>query len=375
MNDPPRPSSLGEILDRTAHVYRSRFLVLFGIAAVPTAVILVVASGIFLFFAWFGSTGSGSTAPVPSGEAGFYAGVLLVAIGLLVLPIFLVVTALASAAINHAANRAWLDEKPTIREAYKTIWHRGWRYIGLYSLQALLIGAVPLAAWILLLAVSAGAAAVAKSAGMGASGGALFGILAFLVFFGLLAYFFWMLLRLSLAFPACVVEQIRPWAAIKRSIRLTHGSRGRIFLLYLLGTALNYLLSIIITIPVIIATALIPGANSPQHQQTAGMVMLFTLYGSIFAIQAVTRPVYGVAFLLFYYDQRIRQEGFDIEWMMQQAGLIVPAAAQPDAAPWLPPIAPETEAPEPPHPSEPEPQQGGENQQIIHPPPAPGEPV
>jgi hypothetical protein len=28
--------------------------------------------------------------------------------------------------------------------------------------------------------------------------------------------------------------------------------------------------------------------------------------------------------VLFYYDQRIRKEGFDIEWMMQQAGLTEP---------------------------------------------------
>jgi hypothetical protein len=32
---------------------------------------------------------------------------------------------------------------------------------------------------------------------------------------------------------------------------------------------------------------------------------------------------------LFYYDQRIRKEGFDIEWMMQAAGL----APAPSAAP------------------------------------------
>jgi hypothetical protein len=36
--------------------------------------------------------------------------------------------------------------------------------------------------------------------------------------------------------------------------------------------------------------------------------------------------VYSIALMLFYYDQRIRHEGFDIEWMMQRAGLItVPA--------------------------------------------------
>jgi hypothetical protein len=38
--------------------------------------------------------------------------------------------------------------------------------------------------------------------------------------------------------------------------------------------------------------------------------------------------------VLFYYDQRIRKEGFDIEWMMEQAGLakVAPAARAPESA-------------------------------------------
>ncbi len=31
---------------------------------------------------------------------------------------------------------------------------------------------------------------------------------------------------------------------------------------------------------------------------------------------------------LFYYDQRIRREGFDIEWMMNRAGMNAPVAAE-----------------------------------------------
>jgi hypothetical protein len=32
-------------------------------------------------------------------------------------------------------------------------------------------------------------------------------------------------------------------------------------------------------------------------------------------------PVYAIALVLFYYDQRVRQEGFDIEMLMRQAGM------------------------------------------------------
>jgi hypothetical protein len=68
--------------------------------------------------------------------------------------------------------------------------------------------------------------------------------------------------------------------------------------------------------------------------------MLFIIYGASFAVQALTKPVYGIALMLFYFDQRIRLEGFDIEWMMQRAGLVVPAAPAAEPAPWMPPGEP-----------------------------------
>jgi len=138
-----------------------------------------------------------------------------------------------------------------------------------------------------------------------------------------------MALRLSLAFPACVVEQIGAWTAIKRSSRLSYGTKGRIFLLFLLGAVLSWLLSMGITLPLTIILSLLLSSGDPQHEQAAGLAIIFISYGAAFAVQALVRPVYGIALVLFYYDQRIRMEGFDIEWMMQQAGMVdtLPPAA------------------------------------------------
>ena len=103
--------------------------------------------------------------------------------------------------------------------------------------------------------------------------------------------------------------------------------------------ALGWLLSMGVTIPLTILLSLIPGINNPQHAQIAGVAMLLILYGASFAVQSLIKPVYGIALVLFYYDQRIRKEGFDIEWMMQQAGMVPEAKPQPpsapEAAPWL----------------------------------------
>jgi hypothetical protein len=328
MDEPLHPSNLSEILDRTAQIYRSRFLVFLGISIIPTAALLLLAGGAILIVVRWGSKGGGSISPAA-------VGILLVAftagLSLVVLPILLGVTAMANAAMNHAASRAYLGQATAIRDSYRAVWRRGWRYAGLYAIEIFVIWILPIAAWSVMVVLSAGLAALAQTVGLG--GGGLFVLAGFLIVIGLVTYGFWMAVRLSLAFPACVVEQIGAWAAVKRSFSLTQGTKGRIFLLYLLGAALNWLLSIAITLPLTIVMALLPGSASPQHTETVGLVMLIVAYGAVFAVQALTRPVYGIALTLFYYDQRIRQEAFDIEWMMLQAGLVVPQPAQPTEPP------------------------------------------
>jgi hypothetical protein len=39
-------------------------------------------------------------------------------------------------------------------------------------------------------------------------------------------------------------------------------------------------------------------------------------------------PIWAAGITLFYYDQRVRKEGYDIEWMLQAAGLTGPATQQ-----------------------------------------------
>jgi len=246
---------------------------------------------------------------------------------LIAVPIFIAASAFASAAISHASSRDLFAQPINIRDSYRAVWKRGWRYIGLYLVEIVAVWALPIGAWTLLVFLAALLAAVAGNAA-----GIILAVGAVFVIIGLVTYGIWMSIRLSLAFPATVVEQTGAWAAIKRSALLTTGTRGRIFLLYLLVTVLNWILSVAVTMPVTIAMAFIPSLNNPQHAQTASMILLFVIYGAGFAIQAFTRPVFGIALMLFYYDQRIRQEGFDIEWMMFQAGLVPPAPqpVQPD---------------------------------------------
>jgi hypothetical protein len=334
MDEPLHPSSLSEILDRTAQIYRSRFPVFFGIAVLPTAMLLLFASIAFLLILRV-APGAGSSSIM----AGVFASIAGAVLFLIALPILLAATAVANAAMSHAAAQVYLGQPINIRGSYRAVWERGWRFIGLFIFETLVVWVAPFAAWSILLLFSAALATLAQSAGIGSGG--LFILSSLLVIAGLISYGFWMAIRISLAFPAAVVEQIGSWGALRRSALLTQGSRGRILLLFLLGVALNWILSMAIMLPLAFLVALLPGAQSPQHAQTSAMFTMAIIYGSAFAVQALTRPVYGIALVLFYYDQRIRQEAFDIEWMMLKAGLVVPPPPQPQFQPWFapPPVA------------------------------------
>jgi hypothetical protein len=335
MNEPLHPLTLSEILDRTAQIYRSRFLIFLGIAAIPAGTIFVLAAGTFAFIAWVGvNTRHGANI------ADILVWIFLSALMILVIPAGLAASALGEAAMSDATALYFLGGIITIRNSYKAAWKCGWRYIGLYLLQGLAIVAVPAAVFLIaIFGMVAG-----KVSGIASNDPSpLFGGIAVLLFLVLGSFSVWMLLRICLAFPACVVEQTAAWNALKRGTMLSHGTRSRILLLYILGLVLNQILAWAVTIPAIIVLALIPGPRAQAHAEAMGMIAMFLIYGAMFVVRALTKPVYGIALTLFYFDQRIRKEGFDIEWMMREAGML--QAETPGTVPERP-IMPVHETPE-----------------------------
>ena len=332
-----RPSTLGEILDRTANIYRARFLVFLGIAFMPTSVILACAAIMLLFFAWVGTHGDAAS-PLAVGLAS----VLLLGAGLVIfLPICIAAAGLGAGALNHAAAAAFENQEITIRGSYRAAWKRGWHYIWLLVLEGLVLVVAPGLVWTIMIVVFAigqmMAGKTSPQVGVGA------GIVAFLFLVGL--YALWMLLMLCLSFPACVVENVGAATAVKRAIALSKGTRGRILVLYILGMVLRWGISFVLLLPLILIISFVPGLDSPRHAQVIGSLMIVLIYGGVFLVRAVTKPIYTIAQMLLYYDQRIRKEGFDIDWLMRRAGLVQPPAAAPEAAPWMPPVSARAGAP------------------------------
>jgi lysylphosphatidylglycerol synthetase-like protein (DUF2156 family) len=128
-----------------------------------------------------------------------------------------------------------------------------------------------------------------------------------------LIYAVFMALRYALALPASVVENLKVRAAIKRSIALTKGARGRIFVLWLLVSVIEFM-ALAVTQAFFVAYSV-----RHHYQLPVGLRITQQIVG--FFTNSFVGPILAIGTTLFYYDQRVRKEGYDIEWMMAAAGL------------------------------------------------------
>jgi len=335
MNETLRPLTLGEILDRTAQLYRANFLLFAGVAALPMGVMIAIGAlagvfGLAGFAALKGSPGSGPLA-----------GLALLALVALALPVYIAAYVYSTAGLTRAAVSTHQGQKLTIRAVLASVRPRFWSYLGFLVLQGL-VCAVPLLA-------AGGVAGVLLYAVPGIGGGLAAGVAAgfviFIAFGAALVFVVWLALSCSLGMPVCVAEQKPAWESLQRGFKLSQGTRGRMFVMFLLFVVLTMVVSMIAYIPVLIAVGIITAAG--QSAQTAATAMVVAeIINAImnFALQTLLTPVVWIALVLFYYDQRVRKEGFDIEWMMEQAGL-VPQQANPGSASVLGDLASAQSAP------------------------------
>jgi hypothetical protein len=313
MNESLRPSTLGEILDRTAQLYRSNFLLFAGVAALPTSVLIAVFAlgGALLGIVSVSTRGAMSPA--------LLTGALVVLIVFVGLPVALAATVFSHAGLTRTAVCAHMGEPITIRAAFQSVRPRFWRYLGLMMLQGLIAVGIPAAAAGILIAVLGFVAALA---GSGSAGSVFAGFLVFCVFAAAAVVVIILVIANSMAMSVCVVEDKPAWDSLMRAMTLSKGTRGRIFLMFLLVWALSIVLSMMAYIPTLIIATTVTAIGHGAEYATLALIAAEIVNILInFAVQTLITPVYTTGLVLFYYDQRIRKEGFDIEWMMAQAGM------------------------------------------------------
>ena len=169
------------------------------------------------------------------------------------------------------------------------------------------------------------AALLAKS-GAGNAFAPLFVIAAVVLILALIVVGVMIWIRFSLAFPVSVAEQKKAWPSLQRSGQLTKGSRGRIFVMFLLVWVLSIVASVVLIIPVDIVIALtMRKAFIAGHTPTLYLTLIQVVNLAVgFLVRVFVMPIYVVALVLFYADQRTRIEGYDIEQLMAQAGWTEP---------------------------------------------------
>jgi len=327
MTETLRPSTLGEILDRTAQFYRRNFWLFAGTAALPylvmvaslilALIVVAVPAGVLAGLAH----NSGSAA----GAATLIRSAAFVLAFFIVLPVYLGFYIFAVAGITEATVRVQRGERITIRAALKSARPRFWTYLWCLILQGIMAGIVPM---IVAGVVIGPLIFLLMRPGAGMAADVALGFAVFVLAVATVGVMIWLGLSYAMSLAVCVVEEKPAWESLTRSMSLSKGTRGRIFVLSLLIMAISAAVSTVGYIFSIMVAAM----GSVMGLGSTATAIAAVIGGILYAVvsisaQIVLQPVSWIALVLFYYDQRIRKEGFDIEWMMEQAGMTHPPHA------------------------------------------------
>ena len=309
MNEASTPHALplGQLIDRIFRLFWAHLRVFVGIAFPPitlTLFLLLAEAAVVLVPILSHLPAS------PNPGLIFTAGVPLF---VLQAAVSLIIFAIYFAAGSHAAMEANLGGRPTIGGAYRIARERARHYVLLASLCYAVCFLPMLLLELALFGIGATFASSHAAPGIGTFA---FFVLTMLLVQVALVYGVVMALRLSLAVPACVAEGLMARAAMRRSVQLTRGSMGRIFLVLLVVYAATYLLILVVEAMGFAGVSVFLFAIGPSHFHSltpsmwvgigfAGLLLFFALA----LCTALTWAGIATALGVIYHDQRYHLEG------------------------------------------------------------------
>lgn len=282
-----RPASLGEILDRSIQMLKSNFVLFAGIAAFPALATLVR-----------------SLAPLPAVADSSGLGAIIGSLLRLGASIALFALApLAASAKCWAASQVLRGETVSIGSSYSEATSYTARMIGLGIVQTLM------GFWPIIPLAIVGAVVARLILGVDTTTAviivAILGAIACLPVYA----------RYLLAYPATAIEETTVGDSLSRSVQLGRGNRSKVLFAYLLPTGIGLIL--------LFSGGFVVGLLKRPQGPLAEHVYLFAIADAVwtFLVTLLYEPLASIALTLTYYDMRVRKEGFDVEWMMKQAGL------------------------------------------------------
>lgn len=275
------PMSVGQILDRTFVLYKNnfaRFIAIVAIVQVPASLLMILVRDVLPQLAI-------------SADADPLSLLLPTMIGLMLL---LLLTALAQqlsiGALAKCVSESYLGNEATVGQVYRFVWPKLWRLFGV----SLLVGLIQFAGFMLLIVP-----------------GVIFSV--------------WFILTSQ----TIVIEDRGAIEAMGRSKALVKANFWRILGLAVVIILITWIVSAIFTYAGILIAKFIKFENP----------LLSVLIAQPFGLigQVLAAPIGATAFVLLYYDLRIRKEGFDLEMLARSIGSQM-------SIPDVPPIRPEPPA-------------------------------
>jgi hypothetical protein len=297
-----RPLTIGELFDRAFSLYRRNLWLFVGITAIPAvlALLMTIIMQVMQRMTMATALGAQSDPEVSAAMLvtilGMFAGILVLAI------VYWVVYMIALGAATYAVSELYVGRATTIRQAYSGMRGR----IGALIVLMLLVGIRIVLLWIV--------GGVALTLATVASAFVHPFVSGLVMALGLVALFLgsgFMMLRYGMSVPSLVVEGLSPNESIRRSIDLTKGRLGRVFLLVLCALMITYASMLIFQGPFTIG-ALFAG---PESLLGFWLNIAGAITGTVGT--TFTTPFLVIGLALLYYDARIREEGFDLELTLQ----------------------------------------------------------
>ncbi|MET8025252.1 glycerophosphoryl diester phosphodiesterase membrane domain-containing protein [Streptomyces avermitilis] len=302
---PLRPLGVGEILDGAVSTMRMYWRTVLGISlavAVFTEILVILLQGLVLDDSAGTDTLNDPSATVSElsramGDALLNSGVVLL--------ITLLGTIVATALLTTVTSRAVLGKSVTTAEAWHDARPQLLKLFGLTFLLPLIglaivaVGTLPGILVVLAGATDAGAS-LAVLGGLAAAVCAL-----------------WVMIRLSLASPALMLEKQSIRKSMSRSAKLVRGSWWRVFGIQLLATIIANIVASIVVIPFAFLAAALSGdgISGILTSGTGGLGWTFLIVSGVGSVigSMLTFPITAGVTVLLYIDQRIRREALDLD--------------------------------------------------------------
>lgn len=330
------PLGAGDLVDRTVRLYRCHFATLVRMSVPPVVVSAAGAVVWTLGVRGVSVTDSSSLLVAYVLLAG--AGALLQVVGAL----FYVIV-MGGAARSLVAHLLW-GEAVTVRGIYKSVRERFWRLLGAGVVLAMWLGvafAVAAFVWFFIMGMLGVAIAIFSLAMLTPEWvlsivlllvGVLGSIIALGVFFyfgGLLAY----------VLQAMMVEGRGVFAAINRSIALARGHVRRLATMFLFTIFASFSAWLLLITPLLYIGYAQGYSLSPWSLEDAPVWYQIGYHVLWQASSVLLAPVWMLGLSVLYIDERVRQEGYDIELSAARVFGNMPELAFGQIAPITPALA------------------------------------